>query len=178
MATTLPCLLPERDVTRSQGISHLEWTPKKYRTAPQPPPMDDVKVQELEMASARQMMDGKLIKKTRPRRTVDYNGGMGRWALVSDALSCIIYTNHTPMQLRKLRPNPLHVPYLRPSAPYIIDVGRCIAIAIKFFDQISTSAPTTESIPRQFINFALYQIRSHLNEQNQMSRKRGYGQSP
>jgi polyadenylation factor subunit 2 len=50
---------------------------------PQPPPMDDMKLQELEMAAARQMMDGKIVKKTRPRRTVDYNGGLGRWALVS-----------------------------------------------------------------------------------------------
>ena len=45
--------------------------------------MDDMKLQELEMAAARQMMDGKIVKKTRPRRTVDYNGGLGRWGLVS-----------------------------------------------------------------------------------------------
>ncbi|KNZ79943.1 Polyadenylation factor subunit 2 [Termitomyces sp. J132] len=51
------------------------------------------------------MLDGKLIKKTRPRRTVDYNGGMGRWTL-----------------LRKLRPNSNYVPYMRPSPPYIIDL--------------------------------------------------------
>ena len=40
-------------------------------------------MQEQELANARQVMDGKMIKKTRPRRTVDYNGGMGRWVLVS-----------------------------------------------------------------------------------------------
>lgn len=45
--------------------------------------MDDAKLQEAEMAAARQMMDGKLVKKTRPRRTVDYTGGVGRWGLVS-----------------------------------------------------------------------------------------------
>ncbi|TRM59843.1 hypothetical protein BD626DRAFT_506592 [Schizophyllum amplum] len=27
------------------------------------------------------MLDGKMLKKTRPRRTVDFNGGMGRWNL-------------------------------------------------------------------------------------------------
>lgn len=32
---------------------------------------------------ARQLMDGKTVKKVRPRRTVDYGGPMGRWALVS-----------------------------------------------------------------------------------------------
>jgi len=42
---------------------------------------------EAELANARQMIDGKLIKKTRPRRTVDYNGGMGRWLLVRCALN-------------------------------------------------------------------------------------------
>lgn len=54
---------------------------------------------------ARQLMDGKTVKKVRPRRTVDYGGPMGRWAL-----------------LRKLRPNATHVPYLRPAPPYIIDL--------------------------------------------------------
>lgn len=38
-------------------------------------------MQELE-ANARQFADGKPVKKTRPRRTVDYNGGLGRWTLV------------------------------------------------------------------------------------------------
>ncbi|KAG6839957.1 hypothetical protein C0991_010041 [Blastosporella zonata] len=102
MSTPLPILLPS---SNTPSLSHLEWRPQKFRSAPQPPPQDDGKLQELELASARQMLDGKLIKKTRPRRTVDYNGGMGRWAL-----------------LRKLRPNPHYVPYLRPSPSYIIDL--------------------------------------------------------
>ncbi|KAF8894801.1 WD40-repeat-containing domain protein [Infundibulicybe gibba] len=101
----LPLLLPPTAISNPQTQSHLEWTPQKYRSAPQPPPTDDGKVQEQEMANARQMLDGKIVKKTRPRRTVDYNGGLGRWAL-----------------LRKLRPNPTHVPHLRPSPPYIIDL--------------------------------------------------------
>ena len=28
------------------------------------------------------LLDGKILKKTRPRRTVDYNGGLGRLMLV------------------------------------------------------------------------------------------------
>lgn len=87
MATALPVLLPEKASFPPPTISHLEWTPQKYRTAPQPPPVDDGKLQELELANARQVIDGKLIKKTRPRRTVDYNGGMGRWALVSTSIT-------------------------------------------------------------------------------------------
>ncbi|KAG6896846.1 hypothetical protein C0992_005684 [Termitomyces sp. T32_za158] len=79
--TVLPVLLPKGCIPQESGVPHLEWKPSKYRSAPQPPPQDDGKLQELELASARQMLDGKLIKKTRPRRTVDYNGGMGRWAL-------------------------------------------------------------------------------------------------
>ncbi|TFK46355.1 WD40 repeat-like protein [Heliocybe sulcata] len=58
------------------------------------------------MMSARQgAVDGKALKKIRPRRTVDYGGGMGRWAL-----------------MRKLRPNPTYVPQPRPALPYIIDL--------------------------------------------------------
>ncbi|GLB35528.1 putative anaphase-promoting complex subunit 4 WD40 domain [Lyophyllum shimeji] len=105
MTTGLPVLLPPGAIPKEPGTSHLEWQPRRYLTAPQPPPQDDGKIQELELASARQMLDGKLIKKTRPRRTVDYNGGMGRWVL-----------------LRKLRPNPRYVPYMRPAPPYIIDL--------------------------------------------------------
>ena len=82
-SSPLPLLLPQNAIPTLNNASHLEWTPKRYLSEPQPPPMDDMKLQELEMAAARQMMDGKIVKKTRPRRTVDYNGGLGRWALVS-----------------------------------------------------------------------------------------------
>ncbi|KAH9911678.1 WD40 repeat-like protein [Epithele typhae] len=57
------------------------------------------------MDMARQMADGKPLKKVRPRRTVDYGGSMGRWAL-----------------LRKMRPTGTYVPHLRPAPPYIIDL--------------------------------------------------------
>lgn len=83
MSSPLPLLLPQKAVPTPNNASHVEWTPKRYMSEPQPPPMDDMKIQELEMAAARQMMDGKIVKKTRPRRTVDYNGSLGRWALVS-----------------------------------------------------------------------------------------------
>ena len=59
-----------------------EWTPKRYLEPPKPPPVDEAKVQEQELANARNALDGKMLKKTRPRRTVDFNGGMGRWNLV------------------------------------------------------------------------------------------------
>ena len=78
--TTLPVLLPPSALP---STAHQPWTPKRYTLPPQPPPQDDAKVQEQELANARQVMDGKMVKKTRPRRTVDYNGGMGRWVLVS-----------------------------------------------------------------------------------------------
>ena|ERR1700722_5271631 len=79
---TLPILLPQKALPPVQSTSHLEWTPKAYLTAPHPPPVDDSKIQEQEMANARQSVDGKTVKKTRPRRTVDYNGSIGRWILV------------------------------------------------------------------------------------------------
>ncbi|KDR81955.1 hypothetical protein GALMADRAFT_240297 [Galerina marginata CBS 339.88] len=103
--SSLPVLLPGNVIPRSTPAQHLEWKPQKYLSEPQPPPQDDGKIMEQELANARQMIDGKIIKKTRPRRTVDYNGGMGRWAL-----------------LRKLRSNPHYVPHMRPSPPFIIDL--------------------------------------------------------
>lgn len=77
-----PVLLPTQVIPQKLSIPHIEWTPKKYQTAPQPPPTDDTRAQEQELAYARQFLDGKLIKKTRPRRTVDFNGGVGRWNMV------------------------------------------------------------------------------------------------
>ncbi|KAH9483622.1 Polyadenylation factor subunit 2 [Psilocybe cubensis] len=103
--TTLPILLPGYAIPKSISTPHLDWKPRRYLSEPQPPPQDEGKLLEQELANARQMIDGKIIKKTRPRRTVDYNGGMGRWAL-----------------LRKLRPNPNYVPNLRPAPPFIIDL--------------------------------------------------------
>lgn len=96
--TTLPVLLPATATPQLASSSHLEWSPKKYRTAPQPPPQDDARNQEIELANARQMLDGKIIKKTRPRRTVDYNGGMGRWTLV-----CLSWNIHLDSNLMRCR---------------------------------------------------------------------------
>lgn len=79
--SSLPVLLPS-SVLPQPSTSYPDWKPRRYLSDPQPPPLDDNKILEAELANARQMIDGKLIKKTRPRRTVDYNGGMGRWLLV------------------------------------------------------------------------------------------------
>ncbi|KAI0093825.1 WD40-repeat-containing domain protein [Irpex rosettiformis] len=57
------------------------------------------------MAALRQAVDGRPVKKVRPRRTVDYGGPMGRWTL-----------------LRKMRSQTTYAPYLRPAPPYIIDL--------------------------------------------------------
>ena len=81
---SLPVLLPPKVIPSPQAANfHQEWTPTKYMSPPQPPAQDDSKIQEMELAAARHFLDGKAIKKTRPRRTVDYNGSMGRWILVS-----------------------------------------------------------------------------------------------
>lgn len=79
----LPILLPPTFQSRPQAQqSSLEWQPSRHLTAPQPPPQDDTKQHDQEMAFARQLIDGKAVKKVRPRRTIDYFAGMGRWALV------------------------------------------------------------------------------------------------
>jgi hypothetical protein len=75
-----PALLP---ATTEQGQAARKWQPSKYTQPPQPPPQDEARQREIEMATARQLQDGKALKKIRPRRTVDYGGSMGRWILVS-----------------------------------------------------------------------------------------------
>ena len=79
----LPLLLPEGWQPRPSLSS---WQPKQHLLPPNAPPVDEGQVRDQEMAAQRQLMDGKALKKTRPRRTVDYAGGMGRWALVRSAL--------------------------------------------------------------------------------------------
>jgi polyadenylation factor subunit 2 len=83
MATPVPTLLSERAASISLSNPSLEWKPKVYMQPPQPPPPDEARMHDMEMAVARQLMDGKALKKIRPRRTVDYLGSMGKWALVS-----------------------------------------------------------------------------------------------
>ena len=81
MVEALPVLLPSSSIP-SPNVS--EWRPTQHLQPPQPPPADDR--QDLALAAAaRQMIDGKALKKTRPRRTVDYGGAMGRWILVRDS---------------------------------------------------------------------------------------------
>jgi polyadenylation factor subunit 2 len=41
---------------------------------PQLPVVNDRRIHDLELAAQRQLLDGKALKKTRPRRTVDYAG--------------------------------------------------------------------------------------------------------
>ena len=80
--SSLPVLLPTGTLPKTSTVAQLDWKPNRFLSEPQPLPQDETKILEAELANARQMIDGKLIKKTRPRRTVDYNGGMGRWLLV------------------------------------------------------------------------------------------------
>ncbi|KAI0035021.1 WD40-repeat-containing domain protein [Vararia minispora EC-137] len=101
----LPLLLPQdlaKAITSEPGPS--EWRPKCYLQSPQPAPPDENRL-DLEQAVARQVVDGKVLKKTRPRRTVDHSGAMGRWNLMR--------RRHTSMKA---------VPYMRPRPPYIIDL--------------------------------------------------------
>ena len=79
---TLPLLLPASALSVKSESDPQEWKPSNFLRAPQPPPMDDSKQHDQDMAAARQLIDGKAFKKVRPRRTVDYFAGVGRWTLV------------------------------------------------------------------------------------------------
>jgi polyadenylation factor subunit 2 len=77
--TALPLLLPNQPAKTTNSST---WEPQRHLQPPQAPVVDDQRIHDLELAVQRQLLDGKALKKTRPRRTVDYSGGMGRWALV------------------------------------------------------------------------------------------------
>ena len=70
--------MPQASLLRS---SDNDWVPTRYKLPPGPPPMDEHR-QDIAIAAARQLIDGKALKKTRPRRTVDYGGAMGHWIMV------------------------------------------------------------------------------------------------
>ena len=84
----LPVLLPSRSLPTSQE-GRVEWTPKRNLEVPNSAPPEDPRM--LEMDLARQLADGKPVKKVRPRRTVDYGGAMGRWTLVRSN-TCFCFT--------------------------------------------------------------------------------------
>ncbi|KAJ7071375.1 WD40-repeat-containing domain protein [Mycena amicta] len=133
---SVPVLLPPNAVPRPISVPHIEWNPSRYLSEPQPPPVDEsMRMQELE-AAARAFADGKPIKKTRPRRTVDYNGPLGRWTL-----------------LRKLRPNHGYLPHVRPAVPFIIDLFPPKA----YRDNASTSLCT------KFVHTSTNKIRCPVN---------------
>lgn len=78
MTDILPILLPKPALPKGPPTSS-QWRPTNHLMMPQPPASDEAKQQELAMAAARYLADGKPIKKTRPRRTVDYMSGLGCW---------------------------------------------------------------------------------------------------
>ncbi|KAF9234497.1 WD40-repeat-containing domain protein [Melanogaster broomeanus] len=123
MASGVPILLPSNSIPRPPNPNY-EWTPKRYLTGPQPPPVDDAKIIEQELAAARQMADGKAVKKTRPRRT-----------------------------LRKHRPNPTYVPYMRPAPPYIVDL----------LPPIAYPSNSSTSLCTKFIHTSTNKIRCPVN---------------
>ncbi|KIM58199.1 hypothetical protein SCLCIDRAFT_1218834 [Scleroderma citrinum Foug A] len=136
MSCTVP-LLPSGSIPRPPSLG--QWTPKKYLLGPQPPPTTDddhVRVQEHEMAAARQLADGKTVMKTRSRRTIDCNGGMGRWAL-----------------LRKHRPTSTYVPCMRPAPPYIINL----------FPSVAYASNSSTSLCTKFIHTSTNKIRCPVN---------------
>ena len=113
----LPLLLPTQP---TKTTNYAEWKPQRFLHPPQPPIVDDQRIHDLELAVQRQLLDGKALKKTRPRRTVDYAGGMGRWALVrlyepiplplTVSFSCSVSQATTQLAVRALyqAKSPLH----------------------------------------------------------------------
>ncbi|KAG8985415.1 pre-mRNA cleavage and polyadenylation factor (CPF) complex subunit, partial [Tulasnella sp. 427] len=73
-STSVPYLLPQRP----QVLDESAWRPSKYLEEPQPPGPDLERLAQ-EEAAQKAGMDPRAIKKVKPRKTVDYHGGIGRW---------------------------------------------------------------------------------------------------
>ncbi|KZV70788.1 WD40 repeat-like protein [Peniophora sp. CONT] len=100
----LPILLPPGLLKTESEAGPSEWKPKRYLQRPTPPPPDENRL-DMEAAVERGQVDAKALKKLRPRRTVDYAGGIGRWNLLK--------RQHTSLRT---------LPYMRPSPPDIINL--------------------------------------------------------
>jgi polyadenylation factor subunit 2 len=75
----IPLLLPKSDIPAHHPGS---WKATRHLKAPEPQFHDDSKALEMEAAAIKQGIDTRPFKKVRPRRTVDYMAGVGRWNMV------------------------------------------------------------------------------------------------
>ncbi|KIM23526.1 hypothetical protein M408DRAFT_119447 [Serendipita vermifera MAFF 305830] len=128
----LPILIPNM-----KPLPQDVWKPTKHLTKPEPPPPPPDLAPAAEAAALLAGVDGKaLLKKTKPRRTVDYFGPMGRW-----------------YALKKTAPSPGYIPHLHPAAPYIIDLLPPIAYP---------NNPST-SLCTKFVHTSTNKVRGPVN---------------
>ncbi|KIO28139.1 hypothetical protein M407DRAFT_22615 [Tulasnella calospora MUT 4182] len=99
-SSSVPYLLPQKPPI----LDEYAWRPSNYLEDPQPPGPDLERLAQ-EEAAQKAGMDPRAIKKVKPRKTVDYHGGIGRWN-----------------NLRKTRPNRNYLPAMRPAATYVVDL--------------------------------------------------------
>lgn len=174
MLDTLPILLPPSAHPR-QPASDSDWRPTRHLQPPQPPPPDEHR-QDIARAAARELVDGKALKKTRPRRTVDYGGSMGRWILVcalqlqslGHTLMLKLFLTCRDWQNQKTRPTPYYVPSIRPAPPFIINVRPFASMNSCQEKLICCLAAPAKSLLRQSFYFPDHEVHPYINEQNSL----------
>ncbi|GAB1523293.1 pre-mRNA cleavage and polyadenylation factor (CPF) complex subunit [Rhizoctonia solani] len=124
--TTTPDRLP---TTRPTAPS--TWRATRHLTPLPRPPVDP----ELD-APPKMGPDGRIIKKVRPRRTIDLWAGVARWEMI-----------------KKVKPVGARVPVLKPAASYIIDMLPPKA----YTDDIATSITT------KFVHTSTNKVRCPVN---------------
>ncbi|KAF8756612.1 WD40 repeat-like protein [Rhizoctonia solani] len=124
--TTTPDRLP---TTRPTAPS--TWRATRHLTPLPRPPVDP----ELD-APPKMGPDGRIIKKVRPRRTIDLWAGVARWEMI-----------------KKVKPVGTRVPVLKPAASYIIDMLPPKA----YTDDIATSITT------KFVHTSTNKVRCPVN---------------
>ncbi|CUA71682.1 Polyadenylation factor subunit 2 [Cryptococcus neoformans var, neoformans B-3501A] [Rhizoctonia solani] len=124
--TTTPGRLPT-----TRPVAPSTWRASRHLTPLPRPPVDP----ELD-APPKMGPDGRIIKKVRPRRTIDLWAGVSRWEMI-----------------KKVKPVGSRVPVLKPAASYIIDMLPPKA----YTDDIATSITT------KFVHTSTNKVRCPVN---------------
>jgi polyadenylation factor subunit 2 len=93
------------------------WRPERYLDPPAPDVEEVNEQASYQAAITRPAGDLRGAKKFKPRRTVDYNGGVGRWRNVG------VNGNKSDEQFNKLKSIPNFYPSIHPNPSHLVGVS-------------------------------------------------------
>lgn len=111
---TAPAAGPSR-VTRGDT-----WEPKRYLEPNHPDHEEVLEQAAYQAAVTRPPGDSRQQRKYKPRRTVDYMGGVQKWRMVRSGVECV-----ADIQLGKRKGLPGYMPPIHPNPSDLINVSSC-----------------------------------------------------